>query len=91
MTNRFKVIASDISFKIRESIDLVVEIDVFRFTKTMGFGLVLIEIEDQGRYEYLDELHLAESDLSMEDLKAIALNWILRNVQLGDTKANVEE
>ena len=45
MSDQLKVKVTDIDLKARTSVALIVEIDVFKFTKIMDLEYVLVEIE----------------------------------------------
>lgn len=77
-----KVKVTDIGFKARRSVALIVEIDIFRFTKEMESDYILIDIETNGGYEYLDEKHLDVANISMESLEIVAKNWIFKHVEI---------
>lgn len=91
MTDQLKIKVTDIDLNVRENIALIVEIDVFKFTKIMDLGYVLVEIETNGECEYLEELQLEEENISLDDLKRIALNWIFKHVEIVGEDSLIEE
>lgn len=63
---------------------IYVGIDIFRFLYDEDTFYLTVEIENQGQFEFLEEIDLPEDEtiLNHEDLKRIALNWIFNNVEI---------
>lgn len=76
---------TEINLTIVPGTKIYLDIDIFRFTKDEDIFNVQIEIENQGEYEYLEEINLDEFNeiiINHEDLKRVALNWIFKNIEI---------
>jgi len=64
---------------------IYIDIDIFRFVKDIGLFNVVVQMDNQGEFEYLDEIAVTDSNGIVKDhndLVRIALNWIFKNVEV---------
>lgn len=79
-----KIKATYFSTNISTGAMIYVDIDVFRFLYDEEIFCLTVQIENQGQFEFLEEIHLPEGEIITEhkDLERIALNWIFDNVEI---------
>ena len=75
-----KVKMKDINLTEVVGTNIYVDIDVFRFTKDKDLSYVEILIDNNGEWEFLEEVHA--SIIDHEDLRKFALNWIFKSVEI---------
>lgn len=73
---------SDIDLRVRRDSALIIRIDTFQFVKEETTSYVVIEIDTNNGYEYLDEIYVGNEIVDLEDLEAMALNWIFKHVEI---------
>lgn len=73
---------SDIDLRVRRDSALIIRIDTFQFVKEKTTSYVVIEIDTNNGYEYLDEIYVGNEIVDLEDLEAMALNWIFKHVEI---------
>jgi len=65
---------------------LYVTIDDLRFSADECQFSLIVEIENQGKFELIEEIDLGGPDdeiiIDHNDLKRVALNWIFNNVEI---------
>lgn len=82
MKNIEKVKMKDIDLSVRATTSLVLDIDIFRFINRKDVGYVTIYMEKSGEYEFVDEVEIEKPCDDIEELKIIALDWIVIHVEI---------
>lgn len=80
----------DINLETNTGSMIYVIIDVFRFIKDEELSSVEIQIENQGEYEFLQEIDdLKIPIINHDDLRVFSLNWIFKNIEITNKKKEV--
>lgn len=63
---------------------IYVTIDIFKFLYDEDTFYLTVELENQGQFEFFQEIDLPEGELITDhkDLERFALNWIFDNVEI---------
>jgi hypothetical protein len=79
-----KIKTAYINLNVNTGTMIYVDIDTFRFLYDEETVYLTVQIEENGSYEFLDEVELAEDEIIIDhnDLKRVALNWIFDNVKI---------
>lgn len=75
----------DIGLEMRCGATIYVEIDIFRFVKDESLTCVEVKIEENGEYKFLEFLGGLEEEsivATHEDLRRVAVKWLLDNVTI---------
>ncbi|QEK12615.1 ubiquitin [Crassaminicella thermophila] len=72
----------DMNFEIFTGTMLYITIDTFRFIFDEDTFYLTVEIENNGEFEFLEEVELDEAIVNHNDLKRVALNWVFKNVEI---------
>ena len=78
-----KVTMEHISLNIYEGETFYVDIDSFRFSKDSEINNIeVFWLDDDGNFEYLDEIIAENKNVDGQVLTELALKWIIKNVEI---------
>lgn len=75
-----KITCSDINLEMTYGTSIYIEIDFFKFTKEDDAKYIIVESENQGNYEVLDEIMLDQDITTHEELREKAVKWLFDKV-----------
>lgn len=83
-----KILITDTNFELNTGTIIYVTIGNFKFLTNEDLFSFNIEIKNNGKFEFLEEVDFEENEIVIdhEDLKRAALNWIFRNVEMVQTE-----
>ena len=81
-----KITMTSLEMNLDAGTILYVTIDNLRFSADEDQFSLVVEIENKGKFELIEEIDLggpdAEIIIDHNDLKRVALNWIFKNVEI---------
>jgi len=80
-----KITMINLDLSIDTGTILYVTIDDLKFSADEDQVTIIVEMENNGSYEFIDEIYLPEDALVLQghdDLKRYALNWVFENVEI---------
>lgn len=79
-----KVKVTDFDLNISTGTIIYLDIDTFRFLYNEEIFELIVQIENNGSFEFLEEIELAEYEVITDhtDLERFALNWVFDNVEV---------
>lgn len=79
-----KMKTTDFEMNLNTGSAIYVTVDNLKFTVDEELPSLKIEVEDHGEFQLIEERDFSagESILNHKDLKRVALNWILNNVEI---------
>lgn len=79
-----KIKMQDINLEVSTGTMIYVDIDVFRFLYHEEIFCLTIQIENDGEYEFLEEVDLPEGEVIVnhDDFKKAAIKWLFDNVKI---------
>ncbi len=79
-----KVKVTDLDLNISTGTIIYLDIDTFRFLYNEEMFELIVQIENNGSFEFLEEIELAENEVITDhtDLERFALNWVFDNVEV---------
>jgi len=83
-----KVKMEDISLNIYTGTMIYVDIDCFRFVQDGELSNPEVYFDNSDNFEFLDEIEIDYKVENVQDLKEVALKWIIKNVEIAP---NLEE